>query len=81
MSDNAKTTKQERKEQAPFEDVLHYIWSREKKFYEGRGSQSVESVLTTMYALYMAAWAVGEITWEQAFYSYADFTAKFLRIR
>ena len=74
-------TETEKKERAPFDSVLHYIWHREKQFYEGRGSQSVESVLTTMYALYMAAWAVGEMSWEGAFYAYADFTAKFLKIR
>lgn len=73
----------ETRENPPFESVLAYIWKREEDYYKNRdcSGQDTDSKLTTMYALYMAAWAVGEITWDQAFYSYADFTAKLLGIR
>lgn len=75
--------KEDKKEEAPYESVLAYIWKRETDYYENKHcyGQSLEAKLTTIYALYMAAWAVGEITWDQAFYAYADFTAKLLKIR
>lgn len=71
------------KKEAQYDSVLSYIWAREKDYYEDKHcyGQSLEKKLTTMYALYMAAWAVGELTWDQAFYAYADFTAKLLKIR
>lgn len=66
----------------PYKLVLEYIRKRESEYYDGKhASQSLESILTTMYALYNAAWAIGEITWSNMFYSYADFVAKFLKIR
>lgn len=75
--------KKEKEKDAPYGSVLEYIWKREKDYYEDKYcyGQSLEAKLTTIYALYMAALAVGEITWDQAFYAYADFTAKLLKIR
>ena len=66
----------------PYGSVLDYIWKVEEDYYDGKHStQSLESKLTTIYALYNAAWANGEIEWDDMFYSYADFVAKLLHIR
>lgn len=66
----------------PYESVMDYINKLEREYYEDKvPGQNLETKLTTMYALYKSAWAVGEITWNEMFYAYADFVTKLLRIR
>lgn len=65
-----------------FESVIDYLHHVECECFSGTmADRTLESKLTTVYTLYMAAWAVGEISWNDAFYGYADFTAKLLNIR
>ena len=65
-----------------FESVVEYLHHVERDCASGTmADRTLESKLTTVYTLYMAAWAVGEISWNDAFYGYADFTAKLLNIR
>lgn len=67
---------------ASHDTLISYIWSLEKEYYEGKHKdQQLDKILVTMYALYKAAWAIGEISWDNMFYAYADFTAKLLKIR
>lgn len=66
----------------PYGAVVDYIKVVEREYYEDKvPGQSLESKLTTMYALYKSAWAVGEISWDEMFYAYADFVTKLLHIR
>lgn len=70
------------KNNKPHASVMEYINEVEQQYYNDKVfGQSLESKLTTMYALYKSAWAVGEITWDEMFYAYADFVAKLLHIR
>lgn len=67
---------------AKYGSVMEYLCNVESGFLNDKPHyQSLESMLTTIYTLYMAAWAVGEISWDGAFYGFADFTAKLLKIR
>ena len=67
----------------PYESVMHYLSNIEHEYFNGTqvGNQSIETKLIQIHTLYMAAWAVGELTWDEAFYGYADFVAKLLHIR
>ena len=67
----------------PFESVMHYLSHIEHEYLNGPqvGNQSIETKLIQIHTLYMTAWAIGELTWDEAFYGYADFTAKLLHIR
>lgn len=66
----------------PFESVIAYLSKVEEDILGDKNKdKSIESKLTTVYALYMAAWAIGEVSWDEAFYGFADFTAKLLKIR
>lgn len=67
---------------APHDSLLEYIWAKESEYYEGKHKeQQLDKILVTMYTLYQAAWAIGEISWNDMFYAYADFTAKLLGVR
>lgn len=68
--------------ESKYKSVMEYLMNVESGFLNDKTHyQSLESMLTTVYSLYMAAWAVGEISWDDAFYGFADFTAKLLKIR
>lgn len=67
----------------PFESVMCYLGSIEHEYLNGQqaGNRPIETKLIQVHTLYMTAWAVGELTWDEAFYGYADFVAKLLHIR
>lgn len=70
------------KKDAKYGSVMEYLVKVESDFLNDKTHyQSLESMLTTVYTLYITAWAVGEISWDGAFYGFADFTAKLLKIR
>lgn len=73
----------ENEKKPPYESIMHYLSHIESEYLNGTpaGKQSLETKLIQVHSLYMAAWAIGELTWDEAFYGYADFTAKLLHIR
>lgn len=64
-----------------YESLMEYIVHEQNDILSGKSQYKLEKSLTIMYALYKAAAGIGEVTWDQAFYMYADFTAKLLGIR
>ena len=63
--------------------VMRYINRVENEMLNDKCPQlrDTETKLIQMYTLYMAAFHSCEITWDEAFYGFADFTAKLLKIR
>ena len=62
--------------------VMRYANRMEREFLDSKSdSRSVETKLIQMYTIYMAAFNACEITWDEAYYAYADFVAKLMKVR